>query len=94
MSHKEPAAKKPKNTLCNIKNGLSVRVKELLGEPSMCHRLRELGFCEYAEVCKVAAGEALICHVCGVRVILSKRLAENIVVEAVDYTLPKSDKTQ
>ena len=72
-------------TLNDVEVGSSARVKELRGEPVVCQRLREMGFCEYAEVHKVSQSTALICKICDSRVALSKSLAKNIIVDvAVD----------
>ena len=71
------------NNLCDIESGQSVRVTQLRGEPAVCQRLREMGFCEFAEVRKVVHGEVLICHVCNTRIALSRRLAKNILVESI-----------
>lgn len=71
------------NRLGDVAVGLPVRIRELCGEPGVCQRLREMGFCEFAEICKVAQGEALICRIANGRVILSERLAENILVESI-----------
>ena len=71
----------PTNTLHDAAIGKPVRVKAIQGEPAVCQRLREMGFCEYAEVCKVAESGALICRICGSHVVLSKGLAKNILVE-------------
>ncbi len=62
-------------------------VKALNGEPALCQRLREMGFCEFAEIKKVMHGTCLVCHVCGVNVALNKHIAQNIVVE----TIPPAD---
>ena len=64
----------------------TVRVKQLKGEPAVCQRLREMGFCELAQVKKVSESGACLCQVCGshVKVALSKYLAQNIVVETID----------
>ena len=70
-------------SLNDVAIGLPVRVKELCGDPAVCQRLREMGFCEYAEICKVAQSEALICRLHKGKIVLSKRLAENILVEAI-----------
>ena len=74
------------NTLFDVCVNSTVRVKALQGEPAVCQRLREMGFCEYAEVKKVSQSGACICQVCGshVKVALSKYLAKNILVEAVN----------
>ncbi len=79
------------NTLCDVSMNLPVRIKALHGEPAVCQRLREMGFCEFAEIRKVAQGSALICHVCGVKVALSKYLAKNILVEKIYSSYPQSE---
>ena len=76
------------STLCDVSVNLPVRIKALNAEPAVCQRLREMGFCEFAEVRKVAHGSALICRVCGVKVALSKYLAKNIVVETIHSSCP------
>ena len=75
-------------TLNDIAVGQPVRIKELRGEETVCQRLREMGFCEFAEICKVAHHNGLICRVCDGKVALSKDLADNIVVETVDPPCP------
>lgn len=72
------------STLCDVSINLLVRIKALNAEPAVCQRLREMGFCEFAEIRKVAHGSALLCHVCGVKVALSQCLAKNILVETID----------
>lgn len=44
-------------------------------------RLLEMGFCESAEVCKVADGSALICNVLGMRVAIGRELGTQILVQ-------------
>jgi ferrous iron transport protein A len=44
-------------------------------------RLKELGFCESAVVCKVTNGSALICQVCGVRLAIGRDLGADVLVE-------------
>jgi len=67
-------------------------IKALKGEPAVCQRLREMGFCEHARIRKVSHGSCLICHVCGVNIALSKRLAQNIVVETLPASPPSAKK--
>lgn len=64
--------------LHRVPHGKKVKVCRLEGEPNLCHRLREMGFCEEAEVSVVRNCGALICQVCGSKVGLSSRLAEFI----------------
>lgn len=64
-------------------SGVRFRISELKSTPEVCHRLREMGFCEYAEISKVCSGGGLICQVCGSRVALSDRLAKDIFVKPI-----------
>lgn len=72
---------KKSKTLFDISNGQSVKVEGIQGEDSDCQRLREMGFCESATVQKIAESGALICKVCNTRVVISERLAKNIIVQ-------------
>jgi ferrous iron transport protein A len=67
--------------LCEARIGAKLRVRSLQSKPAVCQRLREMGFCELAEIHKVADNGALICQVCGSRVALSRSLAREILVE-------------
>ena len=69
--------------LCDVSINSTVRIKALHGEPAVCQRLREMGFCEFAEVRKVSGKGSCICQVCGVKIALSQLLAKNILVETV-----------
>ena len=71
-------------SLYDVKDGQSVLVQRLVGEPSDCQRLNEMGFCESAKVEKVTESGALICKVCNTRVILSEGLARSIIVRPCD----------
>ena len=88
MSEKTVYKLRQIRTLNDIPVGQPVRIKELRGEEEVCQRLREMGFCELAEICKVAHHNGLICRVCDGKVALSKGLADNIVVESVDLPCP------
>jgi ferrous iron transport protein A len=69
--------------LCEARIGAKLRVRGLKSKPAVCQRLREMGFCELAEIHKVADNGALICQVCGARVALSRKLGKEIIVEHV-----------
>lgn len=69
--------------LSQVPTGKSVRIECLNGEEGACQRLREMGFCEQSIVEKIADSGALICKVCDSKVIISKKLAENIIVNDV-----------
>ncbi|MDA1273954.1 MAG: FeoA family protein [Verrucomicrobia bacterium] len=78
--------------LCEAKIGVRLRVRGLKGESSVCERLREMGFCERAEIHKVSQNGALICVVCGSRVALSQRLGKEIMVEPLWPKAPGSSQ--
>ncbi len=69
--------------LTQVPTGKTVRIECLNGEEGACQRLREMGFCEQSVVQKIAQSGALICKVCDSKVIISKKLAENIIVNDV-----------
>ena len=83
------ASKKPcgccgeEKTLSNAQIGEKVMIASLRGDKAVCQRLREMGFCEKAVVEKVADSGALICKVSDARIVISKTLAENIIVKDV-----------
>lgn len=66
--------------LPSVKRGERVRVRHLHGDADACHRLREMGFRESAEIQLLCAGGAVIAQVQGARVCLSHRMAESILV--------------
>lgn len=70
-------------SLAKAPAGKQVRIECIHGDEHTCHRLREMGFCEQSVVEKVAQSGALICKVCDTKVIISKKLAENIIVNDV-----------
>lgn len=75
------AAPDATKTLFDTAAGARCRVVALNGCQGTCHRLREMGFCENAQVMKISRGGSTICTVCGSRVALSRKLAKCIVVE-------------
>jgi Fe2+ transport system protein FeoA len=68
-------------SLHDVEPGQRVRVQKLSGQPALCHRLREMGFCEAAEVKILTKGGAMLCQVCNSKVCLSRQLAESILVD-------------
>lgn len=68
-------------TLFDASAGIRCRVVALNGCQGTCHRLREMGFCENAQITKISKGGSTVCTVCGSRVALSRKLAKSIVVE-------------
>lgn len=81
---RQAPAKESKQTLHDAKVGARVRITSLEGDPEVCQRLREMGFCELSKVYKVAGSGALVCQTCGSKIALSGHLAKNIIVESID----------
>lgn len=67
--------------LSQVRAGTAVRIKQLSTNPEITHRLREMGFCEEQKIKLLSQQANVICQVCNVRVGISSRLAELIVVE-------------
>lgn len=70
-------------TLLSAPMGRKLRLLALEAKPAQCQRLREMGFCESAEIVKLSQGAALVCQVCGTRLALSRDLAKDIMIEPV-----------
>lgn len=70
--------------LAETRPGATVRVLRLEGQEPVCARLREMGFCEEAEVRVLNNSANVVCQVCGSRVGLSRGLAATIVVSAAE----------
>jgi ferrous iron transport protein A len=70
-------------TLLSAPTGRKLRLLALEAKPAQCQRLREMGFCESAEIVKLSQGAALVCQVCGTRLALSRELAKEIMIEQV-----------
>ena len=69
--------------LSQARAGAFVRIKQLSGSDATVHRLREMGFCEEQRVKLLLkhTNTTVICQVCNVRVGLSSKLADSILVE-------------
>ena len=65
-------------TLAQASVGCNFRVQTLVG--NACKQLRDMGFCESMEVKKHSNGRNMICTVCGVKLALNRKLADQIVV--------------
>jgi Fe2+ transport system protein FeoA len=70
-------------TLSRARCGEKLRVVAICPNCPECVRLRELGFCEAAELRKVADGGATICLLMGMRVAIGRELASHVRVERV-----------
>ncbi len=67
--------------LTELPIGATGRVCELQGEVGFCSRLREMGFCESAVIERISGQATLLCQLCGVRIALSGKAAQYVVVE-------------
>jgi len=71
-------------SLLDARCGERLRVIDLKRDCPSAARLRELGFCESAEVCMVVAQRAAcICLLAGTRVAIGRDLAAHVLVERV-----------
>jgi ferrous iron transport protein A len=64
-----------------VREGTSVRIKQLLASPDVCHRLREMGLCEEQSIRCVLQNHSVVCQVCNMRLGISSKLADAIWVE-------------
>jgi len=81
-----PIPRKTRETisLLEARCGERLRVVDVKRDCATSVRLRELGFCESAEICKVIARRgACICLLAGTRVALGQDLAASVLVERV-----------
>ncbi|MFZ4115600.1 MAG: FeoA family protein [Chthoniobacterales bacterium] len=67
--------------LSEAEAGPILSVERLDADEQVCRRLREVGFCEKAEIRLLSRGGQMICHVCGTRLALSRKLAKKIWVK-------------
>jgi Fe2+ transport system protein FeoA len=68
------------SNLAQARCGELLRIISLCANLPDCQRLRELGFCEMNEVCKVSDNGAIICNLLGSRVAISRELGSLIQV--------------
>ena len=65
-----------KITLKNVEIGKNMKIVSLCGQS--CIKLREVGFCEGLDICKLKDNDNIICDVCGIRYAISEDLSEDI----------------
>lgn len=83
---KAPEACCPEAATCPLSTvaaGTVVCIKQLIAQPDVVDRLREMGLGEQQRVRLVSRHPSLICQVCNARVALSEELAESILVEPI-----------
>ncbi|NLH73776.1 MAG: ferrous iron transport protein A [Verrucomicrobia bacterium] len=67
--------------LSRVAPGSLVRIKELQAAPELCRRLREMGLREEQQIRILLQDRNVVCRVCNVRLGLSAKLADTIMVE-------------
>ncbi len=82
---KQAPAQTPTGTvrLPDMPKGTVARVQRIDGEHTACQRLREMGFCEEAEIRILKSEGSVICQICGSRVGLSRQVANAVHVAPV-----------
>lgn len=73
----------PLQSLSQAAVGQDLRILALEGSETGCEQLRRLGFCESLQVRKLGNGRNLVCSVCGTRMALSRKLADQVMVSPV-----------
>lgn len=69
--------------LSHVAAGTTVCIKQLNATPDVSNRLREMGLCEEQHIRLVSHATNIICQVCNARLGISKKLAEQIMVQPV-----------
>ena len=69
--------------LCSARCGQRLRILCLNASSQECARLRELGFCERSEVCKLTDGSAILCRLSGSRMAVGRELGALVLVEPI-----------
>ena len=87
VSHGSPPGR-PVCPLSQVREGVLVRIKQLLASPDVCQRLREMGLCEEQSVKCLLQNHNVVCKVCNVRIGLSSELADSIWVEPLTAPPP------
>lgn len=78
-----PGTTPVQRNLAQAKVGERLKIVDVRRDVAEASRLRELGFCESAEVCKLADAAACICVLMGTRVAIGRELAAHVMVESI-----------
>jgi Fe2+ transport system protein FeoA len=76
--------------LSHVQAGVVVCIKRLAASPEVTDRLRELGLCEEQRIKLLTRQSSYICQVCNARLAISDRLADSIMVQAVQGPLQEA----
>jgi ferrous iron transport protein A len=80
----DPPEVTPLQSLSEAAVGEDFRIRVLEGPTDSCEQLRRMGFCESLQVRKLGDGRNLVCSVCGTRMALSRKLADQVLVSPVE----------
>lgn len=69
---------KETQTLTSVAAGDTWRISAFVG--GECKQLREMGFCEKLKVTKLSNGRNIICFTCGTKLVLNRKLADQVLV--------------
>lgn len=69
---------KETQTLTSAAAGNTWRISAFDG--GECKQLREMGFCERLKVTKLSNGRNIICVTCGTKLVLNRKLADQVLV--------------
>jgi len=72
-----------KSNLSSARCGERLRITAVGQDCASSARLREMGFCETAEICKVTDGRNCLCLLMGSRIAIGRELARDVRVERV-----------
>lgn len=76
----------PVHTLSSAPCGEALRITGLNNNSPASRRLREIGFCESTEVCKLSEGHNCLCLIMGKRVAIGRDLAGHVLVARLGFT--------
>lgn len=65
-----------KITLKNAEVGKNMTITSLCG--ASCIKLREIGFCEGLDICKLKNDKNIICDICGIKYAISEDLSDSV----------------
>lgn len=81
-----------KITLKNVEVGKNMKIASLCGQ--YCIKLREVGFCEGLDICKLNNNENIICDVCGIKYVISEDLSSDIELNETQYQDPDQPSSE
>lgn len=68
-------------TLTEATKGVTLRINSLVDQG--CKQLRDMGVCERSMITKLSNGRNIICVICGTKLVLDRKLADQVLVSSV-----------